>query len=222
MNSVKTLAPRLLRVVPAVGLALPLLVAAPATAEPGDDPLRINEILADPASDWDGDGEANFKDDEWVEIVNAGSVPVALEPYRLSGAEQELRFGFTGTLAPGGVVVVYGSESTAWEAANGESQFGLRLNNTGGYLALWRIDGPDTVLVDCYTYLDHEAEDDRSTGRAPDGADAWRVFDGMNPYDGETAPLGTGCAPTPGEGVSCPTPVEASTWGRLKRGGFRP
>ena len=66
--------------------------------------IRINEILADPASDWSGDASLSSKDDEWVEVINAGATVVDLSAYRLgdaSGGTTTWRFGFAGTLAPG-------------------------------------------------------------------------------------------------------------------------
>lgn len=35
--------------------------------------IRINELLADPVTDWDGDASVGSKTDEWLEIVNIGS-----------------------------------------------------------------------------------------------------------------------------------------------------
>ena len=48
-----------------------------------DDPLVINEVLADPASDWDGDGTVDFKGDEWIEVLNNGTEPINLSDYFL-------------------------------------------------------------------------------------------------------------------------------------------
>lgn len=179
--------------------------------------VLLNEILADPARDWDGDGVYQYRDDEWVEIVNAGSSAVSLEGYRLAGADTTWRYEFSGTLDPGAVRVVYGSQSYAWEKENGAPQYGLRLANGGGEIGLWRLGASDTVRVDTYVYRDFEAEDDRSTGRFPDGASEWRLYDALNPYEGTEPPLGTNCLPSPGERVSCPLPQRASTWGRVKR-----
>ncbi len=194
----------------------------PANTGPSTPPVLLNEIMADPASDWDGDGAYNFRDDEWVEIVNVGSTTVALDGYRLAGADSVWRYAFTGDLGPGEVQVVYGSASYAWEQAEGEPLYGLRLGNSGGGITLWRLDEADTVLVDCYSYLDHEAEDDRSSGRAPDGGETWALFDALNPYDGTDLPAGSGCAPSPGETANCETPVERDTWGGLKLRYARP
>jgi hypothetical protein len=181
------------------------------------EPLMLNEILADPQRDWNGDGIVSSRDDEWVEIVNVGITAVTLDDYRLAGADTSWRYGFSGGLAAGGVLVVYGGQSYAWETANGTPRFGLRLVNTGGSIGLWRVANGDTVLVDTYTFLDHEADPDRSTGRFPDGGTSWRVFDGLNPYPGTKLPLGTGCLPSPGAHFQCPTLNKTVTWGTLKR-----
>lgn len=178
--------------------------------------VLLNEIMADPAGDWDGDTVYNFRDDEWVEIVNAGTSTVSLDGYRISSPDTTWRYAFSGSLAPGEVKVVYGSQSYAWESANGEPLFGLRLANTGGEVLLWKVTDSDAVIVDRYVYQDHEAEDDRSSGRLPDGGPDWYVFDSRNAYSGSTEPLGSGCDPTPGTTVFCPLDVEPRTWGSLK------
>ena len=48
--------------------------------------LFINEIMADPASDWDGDGAYQYRDDEWVEIINTGPEAVDLAGHGLRDA----------------------------------------------------------------------------------------------------------------------------------------
>lgn len=179
--------------------------------------VRINEILADPARDWNGDAVFHFRDDEWVEIVNAGSTAVALDGLRLSDASNIFRFGFSGPLGPGQRLVVYGNQSVAWETAQGLPIAGLSLNNAGDTVRLWQLAGSDTLLADEYTYAAHEGLDDRSTARVPDGGDTWFVFDALNPYTGTTPPLGTNCPPTPGAANACPTAVETLLWGAVKR-----
>ena len=63
--------------------------------------VLINEILADPASDWDGDASVGSRNDEWVEIVNVGGTAVDLSHYRLVDASGGFnwRYGFSGMLA---------------------------------------------------------------------------------------------------------------------------
>ena len=151
-----------------------------------------------------------------MEILNTGTEPVVLDGYRLASADTVWRYEFSGSLDPGDHALVFGSESHAWEQSTGNPAFGLRMANTGGTLVLWRLSVTDSVIVDSYTWQDHEADDDRSTGRFPDGADEWRVFDAINRYSGGTPPPGNGCAPSPGLIISCPVPVKSGTWGRIK------
>ena len=196
-------------------LVLSLSIARAPAAAPD---VRISEILAGPARDWDGSGVFSSRDDEWIEIVNAGPTPVSLDEYRVSdGGTTMFRYGFSGMLGPGAVRLVLGSESVAWEMANGVSTTGLSLNNAGDAVRLWRVVGPDTTLADSYAYASFEVLDDRSVARVPDGASTWQLFDGLNPYSGTTPPFGTGCNPTPGAANACPTAVEPAAWTRIKR-----
>jgi hypothetical protein len=196
-------------------LLLTVSTVAPRSAGAAPD-VRISEFLAGPARDWDGSGTFSSRDDEWVEIVNAGAATADLSPYFITDGDSIPRFGFTGTLAPGAVVLVTGSASVTWERATGHPVFGLSLGNSGDKVLLWKVTGPDTTLVDGYTYKTQEAASDRAVGRTADGSD-WKLEDALNPYTGATPPLGTGCAPTPGAPNDCGVvPTLRETWGRLK------
>jgi hypothetical protein len=188
---------------------------SPASAE-----VLLSEILADPASDWDGDGAVGSRTDEWVEVVNTGASSVDLSVYRLGDLSggYSWRYGFSGTLQPGAVAIVYGSDSEAWQAANGFTIAGLSLNNAGDTVFLYKIGGADTLVVDSYAYVAHEVLDDRSTGRMPADVTEWRIFDALNLYSGTNQPLGTGCLPSPGVVNDCDplVPVEQTTWGAIK------
>jgi hypothetical protein len=181
--------------------------------------VLLNEVVADPARDWDGDGAYDFRDDEWVEVVNAGSGSTDLSQLFLADESGGFVYGFDGSLNPGEVRVVYGSESVLWEQSHGESATGLRLGNDGDTVTLWQVSEGDTLLLDAYSYNTQEAEDDRSTGRNPDGAGTWEIFDALNPYGGQGPPAGNGLPPTPGErnDGTGQTPVAESTWGRVKQ-----
>jgi hypothetical protein len=194
-------------------LILSICVAVSGTAQ-----IRLNEILADPASDWNGDGEINSKTDEWVEIINTGSSGIDLSNLRLGDVSggYNWRFAFSGSLEPGEILVVYGSEVVQWQSENGVSTYGLSLNNAGDTVYLYRLVGSDTTVADSYGYQSHEVLDDRSTGRKPDGLGDWVIFDALNPYSGTKPPLGTGCNPSPGLPTACATPIESTTWGYVK------
>ena len=203
-------------------LPWPLLLAlsvpslpVPASAAAAPD-VRLSEILAAPARDWDGSGAFSSRDDEWIEIVNGGATVQDLAPYFVTDGDSIPRFGFAGTLAPGATLLVTGAMSVAWERATGHPVFGLSLGNTGDRVLLWKATGADTSLVDEYAYKPHEAAADRATGRTPDGGE-WRLEDQLNPYAGTTPPLGTGCPPTPGAANTCGiVPARQTSWGRLK------
>jgi hypothetical protein len=205
---------RLVTAVSALAVLAACLAARPADAQPG---LLLNEILAGPATDWDGSGAYSSRDDEWVEVVNAGATPLDLAGFLITDADSLPRYALAGTLPPGGRLLVTGRMSYDWERAEGHPAFGLSLGNSGDTVMLWQVTGPDTVLVDAYTYRSHEAAADRAVGRSPDGSGAWALFDGLNPYTGTLLPPGNGCAPTPGaENVCGGTPATPASWGRVK------
>ncbi|MBN1885718.1 MAG: lamin tail domain-containing protein [Candidatus Krumholzibacteriota bacterium] len=199
-------------------VAVAVLAACAAMPTAATSQIVINEILADPARDWDGDGEYDYRNDEWVEILNAGSEPVDLAGYLIAdGAEGPAwRFGLAGVLEPGGVVVVYGSDSRAWEESTGNAIYGLSLNNTGDVVRLFRVAGGDTVLVDGREYVARAAENDRSFGRRADDPGTWVVFDALNPCPAESEPPGTGCLPTPGAPNHCLTATDGASWSLIK------
>ena len=189
-----------------------VLAAQPAGAAT----LQLNEILAGPARDWDGNGAVSTRDDEWVEVENASNAPIDLAGFILTDGDSLPRFALSGTLASGERRVVYGRESYDWERANGFPAFGLSLGNSGDAAILWQIQGADTVVVDAYTYRSHEAAADRAVGRLDDDG-PWALFDALNPYTGTLEPGSTGCSPSPGAANACaPTSARRSSWGALK------
>lgn len=191
----------------------------PASGTPAcaDGPLQINEIMAGPARDWDGNGTFSSRDDEWVELVNNGVGPLDLTGYFVTDGDSIPRIALVGPLAAGGHLLVTGGESHAWEVANGFPAFGLSLANAGDAVLLWLVSGPDTALVDAYAFKSHEAAADRAIGRSPDGTGAWVLFDALNPYAGATPPHGNGCSPTPAAPNLCNlTPTRQMPWGKMK------
>jgi hypothetical protein len=194
--------------------ALCLAVATPGAGTCG--PL-LNEVMGHPTRDWNGDGVYDYKNDEWVEIVNPGPGNLTLNGYLLTDDLGKPVFGFTGTLAAGAVLVTFGSQSVQWETSHGYSTTGLRLANSADTVILKQVVGADTLVVDAYTYNNYEADADRSSGRRPDGSTHWEIFDALNPYNGATPPLGNGLMPSPGALNGLPAvPAEIQNWGRIK------
>jgi hypothetical protein len=196
-------------------LVMALLLVTPPDASGA---LIINEIMADPASDWDGDGAYSYRDDEWIEVRNTGPEALDLSGYFLRDITDDTpHLQLEGILDPGGIMIFYGSNAVIWQQASGVTVSGFSLNNTGDTVELLQGDGTVFEVVDSVTYGDHEAEDDRSCG--PDlETGQWLLFDGLNPHTGDQEPLGTGCEPTPGLPNACApqVPVRLAAWDRVK------
>jgi len=214
MHLVHTARPRR-SFVSGAALAFALVLAL---VHPGDAAcdVRLNEFLAAPGRDWDGNALYSARDDEWVELVNEGLV-VDLAQYVITDADSTWRWRGSGALAMGEHRAIFGSDAVAWQSANGRTIAGFSLANAGDTVRLWRVSETETTLVDTYTYKAHEAGTDRSLGRLPNMTGGWALFDGLNPYTGGLDPQGNGCMPTPRNQNACgTTPVEPSTWGRVK------
>ncbi|HEY2924377.1 MAG TPA: hypothetical protein VGJ98_05355 [Candidatus Eisenbacteria bacterium] len=179
--------------------------------------LLLNEILAGPARDWDGDGIYDSRGDEWVEVQNVGSGTLALDEFRLTDADRTVRFALDGVLAPAAVRLVTGSAAVAWQRSQGLTTAGLSLNNSADTVYLLRVVGTDTTAVDTRTYGSIEGASDRSVGRSATQSEDWILFDSLNRYTGNGTPAGTGCAPTPGGVNGCSTDVSFTTWGAIKK-----
>ncbi|MBD3180606.1 MAG: hypothetical protein GF417_14090 [Candidatus Latescibacteria bacterium] len=180
--------------------------------------ILINEVMADPASDWDGNGEYYYRDDEWIEIINSGDSSVDISGYLLCDDSFPIdwRYGFSGIIGPGEVRVVYGSDSRLWEQSEGFPSYGLSLNNGGDSVFLYRVLGSDTVLVDSVVYENYIADDDRSLGRKCDDPSVWELFDAYNRCEDCEPVSGNNCVPTPGDINNCLTDTEESSWGMVK------
>ena len=187
------------------------------TVSLGTAALAINEFVPGPAHDWDGSGAFSARDDEWIEVANPGTTALALTPYFITDADSIPRYAFSGSLAAGTRLVVFGKQAYDWERATGHPAFGFSLSNTGDAVMLWQVTAADTVLIDTYAYKSHEAAADRAIGRLPDASGTWALFDALNPYTGTVPPQGNGCSPSLGDANACtPTPVHNATWGRMK------
>lgn len=198
-------------------LLLVLATLCTPIAARADGGLVINEIVAGPARDWNNSGAFSSRDDEWIEVVNTGGTSLDLGGFLVTDGDSIPRYALGGTLAPGARLWITGKMSFDWEQATGHPAFGLSLGNSGDSVILWQIVGPDTAIVDAYTYKSHEAAADRAIGRSPDGNGGWVLMDGLNPYTGTLQPAGTGCMPTPDAPNQCAiTPARVATWGRVK------
>src|SRR4030067_660483 len=73
-----------------------------------------------------GGGAYAARDDEWVEVVNAGPSPLDLGVYFITDADSVPRYAFAGTLGAGARRVVFGREAYDWERATGRRRVAPR------------------------------------------------------------------------------------------------
>ncbi len=113
----------------------------------------LNEILANPSADMNGDGVRHGSEDEFVEIVNAGGEPLNLAGWTLSDG-YGLRHVFPNgsVVPPGGAIVVFGGGSPRLEAGTTivqvASRKALGLNNGGDSVSLSDLDGRAVTRVE--------------------------------------------------------------------------
>ncbi len=163
---------------------------ATATATPSPTPvpsgfITLNEVLPAPKTiDFDGDGEANYLD-EYIELYNPQTLPVALGGWLLDDADG----GSSPFVIPDDTII----------EANGfliffRSQTGIALNNDGDEV---RLLDPVQRLVDAFSYS--IAHSDEAWSRSEDGAGEWTNAFPPSPGEPNIGPTPT---PTP-----LPTPV---------------
>jgi hypothetical protein len=144
--------------------------------------IVINEYLADPAGsgpgdlagDANGDGVRDSSADEFVEIVNAGTLPVNIGLFTISDAAQ-VRFTVPAgkIIPPGEAAVVFGGGHPMGAfgnaAANGlvftAGSGGLSLNNGGDTITVKDNNG---VIVASVTFGSTEGNANQSITRSPD------------------------------------------------------
>ena len=146
------------------------------------DGVSLNEYLPDPASDWNGDGQATAED-EYIEIYNSNPVAVDLSGWMLDDVDDGAAVSPDGSrpyvLPPGTIVSARGFLTLF------RSQSGVVLNNDGDWVRLLR---PDGLVVEATTYA--TSDDDEAYSKTLDGGDQWT-------QDYPPSPGHTNLLPTP-------------------------
>ena len=138
-------------------------------------PLVINEYLADPPAgppgDANGDGVTSTSQDEFVELINAGSAPVGVGGFSISDAIQT-RFTFPpGTVIPAGeAAVIFGGGSPRGDFGNARANglvftSGLSLNNASDSIIIKDSFGAEVARHD---YPPPESDTNQLITRSPD------------------------------------------------------
>lgn len=118
------------------------------------EPVVINEFLPHARTDWNQDGVID-SGDEFIELINLGSVAVTLNNYRLDDQQGDSNpYTITGvTLQPGTRMAFFASQT------------GILLGDSGDSVRLYKANGQ---IADAFTYGLIKALD-RSWCRFPDG-----------------------------------------------------
>jgi hypothetical protein len=130
--------------------------------------LIINEILADPSADANGDGTLNATQDEFIELVNVTGATLDISGWTVSDALQVRHTFPAGTMIPNlCAVIVFGGGSPAGVFGNATVQTAssnqLSLNNANETITLKN----GATIIATYTY-GAEGGNDQSLTRNPD------------------------------------------------------
>jgi predicted extracellular nuclease/methionine-rich copper-binding protein CopC len=128
--------------------------------------LIINEILADPNDDANGDGTFNATQDEFIELVNVSGVALDISGWTLSDAVQVRHTFPVGTIISNlCAVVIFGGGTPTGAFGNALVQTAgqLGLNNTSDTVTLKN----GATVIATYTY-GAEGGNDQSLTRNPD------------------------------------------------------
>lgn len=151
------------------------------TATPFSSAIYLNEILPEPAADWNGDGDVDSQD-EFVELYNFGAFAVNLGGWAVADDTNAYTLPLGTMIWPYGFLTLY------------RSQMHRSLGNDQDALSLWR---PDGTLADGFMYAVGPGPD-RSYCRHFDGIGAW--VRGCQPTPGEANRLAPPPTPKPANG----------------------
>jgi len=140
--------------------------------------LYINELMANNSSCCLGLEDLK-KFEDWIEIYNAGNVPVDIGGMYFSqnkdkplGHQIPENNPDVTTIEPGGFLLLWADG----EPDRGVLHFDFRLDQDGEYLGLYNRDGRP---IDSITF--REQKENISFGRIPDGAESWKECSAPTP-----------------------------------------
>ena len=156
-------------------------------------PLVISEVLADPPSDANRDGQYDPHEDEFIELYNASSVPISLAGWRLGDAgslSNYFRFPAKAVIAPRSYVVLFGGGKPLGftiPVYTDDGTIGDGLTNAGEAIYLIDNHGYEAVSLFYSTW-----PNDQSLVRTPPDGGALVPHKMASPHE---APFSVGHAP---------------------------
>lgn len=140
----------------------------------------INEVMAKNTTGYK-DGQGEYED--WIELYNAGDVPIDLAGLYLSDAlpatdAWQIPSGYPAmtTILPKGYMIFIADD----EPAEGLLHVGFKLDKDGDEVALLQIIGKDTIVIDYLQFGSQNAN--VSWGRYPDGSANFEFMSVSTPW----------------------------------------
>jgi hypothetical protein len=140
----------------------------------------INEVMAKNTTGYK-DGQGEYED--WIELYNAGNVPIDLAGLYLSDAlpatdAWQIPSGYPAmtTILPKGYMIFIADD----EPAEGLLHVGFKLDKDGDEVALLQIIGKDTIVIDYLQFGSQNAN--VSWGRYPDGSANFEFMSVSTPW----------------------------------------
>ncbi len=170
--------------------------------------IAINEVLADPPDDANGDGTYDAYQDEFVELYNVGMTAVDLSGWTLSDDDtpgSEFVFPAGSIIEGGGFVTLFGGGAPVGlpgPVFSDDGRIGNGLSNSGDTIYLSR----GGELIDERTF-GSEGSHDESMIRLPDGVGGWT----RPSLEGDSSPYSPQAS---NGGVSAQT--DLTSWGAVK------
>ena len=162
-------------------------------------PLFISEVLADPpeglAGDANRDGQYDRHKDEFIELYNAGPIPISLAGWRLGGSgslRNYFRFPRDAIIEPGSYVVLFGGGRPSGFTVpvyTDDGTIGNGLTDTGESIHLIEDHGNEAAFLFQSTW-----PDDQSLVRTPPDSSALVPHKTVSPTEAAFSP---GDAPEP-------------------------
>jgi len=167
-------------------LSLLLLFSAILNAQ-----LVINEFMAGNTKTL---MDENSEYEDWIEIYNPGDISVNLSGYYITdNFSDPLKFKLSPTtiIAAKGFLVIFADD----DESQGAQHASFKLSMDGEEIAIFKLSGTDTILVDSLTFT--AQSNDISFGRYPDGNNYLEIFSSPTPGAVNTSSNLSGIAPLP-------------------------
>ena len=159
-----------------------------------DYPLFISEVLADPPGDANHDGRRDGYEDEFIELYNAGPVPISLAGWKLGDStalKNHFQFPADAVIEPGSYIVLFGGGNPSGFTIPvyiDDGKIGNGLTNSGEEIRLMDKIGHEIDVISHSTW-----PDDQSIVRQPPDGGALVPHQTASPTE---APFSPGHAPT--------------------------